>query len=558
MLQHPSLPDPLRGILAGRLLALLVAAWVLLGLVGHDPWKPDEAHYLGVVLDLLRGGDWVVPTLAGEPWVEKPPLFYIVAAMFASVGQKLLPLHDAARLAAGAFVVTAAIFLGLTGRELYGRGYGSAAVLLMLGCVGTIARMHQLIPDTALLAGIAIAMYGLAIARRATWAAGIALGVGSACAFLSKGLLGPGCLGVTALLLPLFKRWRRREYIGVLAIAFIVAVLPAATWMSALYARSPNLFSVWLVDNNFGRFLGFVRLGTRNPPGFYAYTLLWYALPVLPLAGYAGWTAWRDRVIWEDLELPALLASVILAVLAFASDSRDLYLMPIVLPLSLAGARSLRELPAAGVHTLSSTARLGLGASAVLLWLGWSTLMTGFPAALSMALLSYQPRYIPQVHWANLTLAIAVTAGAACFLYWRARTAGFALVQWTVGVTLCWGLIATLWMPFIDAGKSYRGMIRSIARELPAADCVNSLHLGEPQRALLLYFAGITTKRMEVDPSVECPSLLVQGWRQSGLSPPADHWILVWEGARSGDRKELYHVYRRSVPLNHRVEQYPN
>src|SRR5438552_7464725 len=137
--QYPSVPDPLRGILVGRSLAALVAAWVLLGLVGHDPWKPDEAHYLGVILDFLRGGDWVVPTLAGEPWVEKPPLFYIIAATFASVGQKLLPLHDAARLATGVFVATAAIFLGLTGRELYGRGYGSAAVLLMLGCVGTIA-----------------------------------------------------------------------------------------------------------------------------------------------------------------------------------------------------------------------------------------------------------------------------------------------------------------------------------------------------------------------------------------------------------------------------------
>src|SRR6266478_3034716 len=64
------------GLPAGVWVTALVAAWVLFGLVGHDPWKADEAHTFGVVLDYLRHRDWVVPTLAGEPFVEKPPLFY--------------------------------------------------------------------------------------------------------------------------------------------------------------------------------------------------------------------------------------------------------------------------------------------------------------------------------------------------------------------------------------------------------------------------------------------------------------------------------------------------
>ena len=29
-----------------------------------------------------RSGDWIVPTLAGEPFMEKPPLYYWVAAGF--------------------------------------------------------------------------------------------------------------------------------------------------------------------------------------------------------------------------------------------------------------------------------------------------------------------------------------------------------------------------------------------------------------------------------------------------------------------------------------------
>src|SRR5690349_3470993 len=144
----------LRALPTKKWLIALVAAWALFGLLGHDPWKPDEAHYFGVVLDFLRSGDWVVPTLAGEPFVEKPPLFYIVAGAFATLGGHAIPLHDAARLATGFFVGIALLFLALTSREIYGRGFDTAAVLVMIGCLGTIARLHQLITDVALFAGI--------------------------------------------------------------------------------------------------------------------------------------------------------------------------------------------------------------------------------------------------------------------------------------------------------------------------------------------------------------------------------------------------------------------
>jgi TonB family protein len=34
---------------------------------------------------ILQTGDWVVPTLAGEPFMEKPPAFFVTAAAFASL-----------------------------------------------------------------------------------------------------------------------------------------------------------------------------------------------------------------------------------------------------------------------------------------------------------------------------------------------------------------------------------------------------------------------------------------------------------------------------------------
>jgi len=538
----------------------LAAAWIMFGLVGHDPWKADEAHTFGIVVDFLQSGDWVVPTLAGEPFMEKPPLIYLVAGAFAGLFQGMLAPHDAARLATGFFVGLALLFLGLTARELYGRGFASAAVLLLVGCFGTIARLHQLIPDVALLAGMALGTFGLALARRTFWGAGVALGLGAACAFLGKGLLGPGLLGMTALLLLIFPAWRTRRYMAMLGLAAGIALIPAALWMYALYARSPALFHEWLVINNFGRFLGFVHIGPRTLPGFYAYTLLWYAFPALPLAAYAVWAAWRrpesapDR---QNLQLPAVLGVVIATVLVVASDSRELYLLPLMLPLSLLAARGLIGLPARGTKALTDGARWGLGGFALVLWFGWLGLLTGTPAWLQSLLLDYQPGFEPKVRWLHLALAVALTLTAGWVLAARRSSAGHALMQWVCGITLCWGLIATLWLPYLDAGKSYRTMIQSVVRQLPAAGCVASLGLGEPQRGLLVYFAQRKTVRLELAPDAPCDTLLVQGDRTTGAPPPSATWIPVWEGARPGDHKEFYRVYRRDVASDHAVAQFP-
>jgi 4-amino-4-deoxy-L-arabinose transferase-like glycosyltransferase len=559
-LSNRRITSPISGAPGIAWVIALATAWIMFGLVGHDPWKADEAHTFGIVVDYLKRGDWVVPTLAGEPFMEKPPLIYLVGGAFARLFGGVLAPHDAARLATGFFVGLSLLFLGLTARELYGRGFASATILLLIGCFGTIARLHQLIPDVALLAGMALGMFGLALARRSLWGAGAALGLGAGCAFLGKGLLGPGLLGVTALLLPSFAPWRTRRYAAFLGLAACIAVIPAAVWMCALYARSPALFFEWLVTNNFGRFMGFEQIGPRNPTGFYAYTLPWYAFPALPLAAYAVWSVWRrpgPGVHQHDLQLPILLALVVATVLGVASDSRELYLLPLMLPLSLIAARGLIGLPSVGTNALADCARWGLGMLALLLWLGWLGLVTETPAWLQSILLDYQPGFEPSVHWLHFSLAVAITLTAGWILARRQSSAGHALTQWGCGVTLCWGLIATLWLPYLDAGKSYRTMIQSLVRQVPDTSCLASWHLGEPQRGLLVYFAQLETVRLELAPDAQCDTLLVQGFRATGASSPRAGWTAVWEGARPGDRRELYRLYRRNVTPGHAVIHFP-
>ena len=60
--------------------SILCLLWLVPGLIGHDPWKPDEAYTFGIVYHIIQTWDWVVPMLVGEPSLEYPPLYYLTAA----------------------------------------------------------------------------------------------------------------------------------------------------------------------------------------------------------------------------------------------------------------------------------------------------------------------------------------------------------------------------------------------------------------------------------------------------------------------------------------------
>src|SRR6266581_4281718 len=104
--------------LAPALLALLVLAYLLPGLVGHDPWKTDDAIGIGIVHQMLEHGRWIVPYLAGEPFLEDGPFHYWIAALAANVFGLVLAPHDGARLASGVMMAAVIAFVHLAGGAL--------------------------------------------------------------------------------------------------------------------------------------------------------------------------------------------------------------------------------------------------------------------------------------------------------------------------------------------------------------------------------------------------------------------------------------------------------
>jgi 4-amino-4-deoxy-L-arabinose transferase-like glycosyltransferase len=527
---------------------VLCAIWVFTGLLPHDPWKPDEAYTFGLVLHILQSGDWVVPTLAGEPFMEKPPIYLLTAAAIASIFGSLLDLHDAARLATGLYMSVVLVFIALSARELYGREHGWVAPLALIGCVGLLVRAHEMIPDTALLAGLSIGLYGLCLSARRPLVAGIALGSGAGLGFMAKGLLAPGLLGLCALLLPLvFSTWRKRAYLLVLAAA-IVAMLPWVTiWPLALHARSPELFNEWFWVNNFGRFLGLNDLGTESAPGKYFVMLLWYAWPALPLAGWVLWQRGREAFVTPELQLPVLVFLVTFVTLSVSADARELYAMPMLLPLALLAAASIDALKRSAANFLDWFGIMTFGLFALLLWTAYAALVLGWPAQLAVRLSDFHPGF--EARFDPLAFGLALTATLVWIgLVWRVgRSNRRAITNWAAGLTLTWVLTNLFFLAYIDYGRSYRGMIVQMTTHLPDAyDCMASQTLGESQRALLDYYAGVKTLRVERPQSGarDCELFLWQGWAWD-KEPLSEPWVKLWEGARPGDRRELYRLYRR-------------
>ena len=279
--------------------------------------------------------------------------------------------------------------------------------------------------------------------------------------------------------------------------------------------------------------------------------MLWYAFPALPIAAWTLWDGARrgNRLATDPaIQMPLVLAGATLTVLGVAADGRELYLMPSLLPLSVLAAAGTDDIPRTVAMGLARLGKWSLGLLALALWIGYAALIGGMPDGLAEALAEYQPGFIPQFSWPQVALASIATIALVGVMWPRASTGERGVLQWTAGVTLCGALLGTLWLPYLDAGKSYRDMIASMQESLPVSNCVASRNLGEPQRALLHYYARLTTVRVDKLHDVPCDVLLVQGGRTTGAPARSRDWISIWKGARAGDKRELYQLYIRGVP----------
>jgi 4-amino-4-deoxy-L-arabinose transferase-like glycosyltransferase len=326
----------LRNKLLATQLALLLGVcyfFFFFGLGAFGLTGADEPRYAQIAREMLARHDWIVPTLNGSPWLEKPALLYWkIMNSYAIFGvsdwaARIPAAVDATVVVFGIFffmrrfrfaseldaAMIAASSAGMIG---FGRGAStdmlvSAPFALAMMCWWT---WHQTNKKLWLLI-----FYGL-------------LGVGA----LAKGPVAPA---LAVLVVGAYAVLRRDAKIFVRSISitgfilFFAIVLP---WYLAVQHKVPQFFRVFFIEHNLERF-GTNLYQHSQPfwyyiPVFLLATIPWtlFAVPALTDAGKNAWKGWRtnpepmtiDADAQADDGLPSFLFIWIVVPIIFFSISR--------------------------------------------------------------------------------------------------------------------------------------------------------------------------------------------------------------------------------------------
>lgn len=270
------------------LLAGFCAFFFFYGLSQFGLIGADEPRYAQVAREMLERHSWITPVLGGQPWLEKPPLYYWQAML----AYKILGVSDwAARLPA-AFDATFLILAVYVFLRRFRRGVELDGALITASSAGIVGYARAASMDMALAATFTIAMLGWWAWREGKARICLAIFYGFiALATLAKGPVAPflACVmiilyavAVRELQLVLKTLWLP----GILLFCFV-----ALPWYFAVQMQNPLFFCEFILQHNLGRFSH--NLYHHTEP-------FWYYLPVTALA----------LVPWTVFVIAALVQSV--------------------------------------------------------------------------------------------------------------------------------------------------------------------------------------------------------------------------------------------------------
>jgi 4-amino-4-deoxy-L-arabinose transferase-like glycosyltransferase len=372
------------------LILLALAPMWLIGALDRGAWTPDEPREADIAWRMSVQSHWVLPHLAKQPFLEKPPLSYWMAAgsmrLFGSSVR-------AARVPNLLYAAATALAIGALGFAMDGLAAAIVAAMVASTAIMAFRVTMWLAPDACLLAGCAISLLGAylgytaAPGRRKLYGY-LLMHAGAAVGFMAKS--APGWL-VPALALLTLIAWERRWsellrpelYAGFLLQAIFIGPW---VWAVAHMARGAESLRILFWYNLAGRFAHVAAPSAyryteahRNSTGKYFIELPVYLLPWTALAAAAVWharhrlrlrdprgTAWRFAVA---AALPFLL------LLSLADTARDVYAAPALLGVSLLIALQLAEAERLGgrddlLWTRRLVAAIGCVFAAALLLLG--------------------------------------------------------------------------------------------------------------------------------------------------------------------------------------------
>lgn len=447
------------------LIVALTAPLLWLGLGNHHFWLADEPFVAEVAREMHASGDFLVPRLNGEPFLEKPPLHYAAVALsFRLFG--VTPL--AARLPSALAGLLTVCLTYVLGRRLFGRRAAIMGALLLPTFFLTYYVAHYCLVDATLVLCVtgAFAAGAYAFGEDARPWAAPAVYAAAALAFLAKGFVGPLmiALGFLAFVVMRGARTTVRPARHVLGLAAVVAVV--AAWAAALERAGGAAFvREALLANSIGRIFPIAGLVPRHDT-LATHATSGYALLLGLMGNVAPWT---PAVLW--LLIPArlrgapaatatawgrrFLGTIVIAdlvALALAHNKRGMYLLPLyplmaLLIASEADRIGRRDSP------LSRAGRWALGIQATVVGL-----MAIGTALVPLLLRRYAPSGPAGAIDGWLTGSLVVTvlvAMAAAVLSALRRAPRLLMTTIWAETVVCLAFAAIVLFPRLDAQKSF-------------------------------------------------------------------------------------------------------
>ncbi len=530
-------------------LILFCLLWIALGLVGHGPWKVEDARTIVTAWEMVEQNDYLIPRLIDEPDFEYGPLVPQLATVTLKTFSHWLPAHDAARLAAGLLLFLTLLFTALAGREAKGRAPYWLPMLVLIGCAGMFDRAHILSPQIGAMAAVALALYALALMPRLPGLGGILFGVALSVGVFSYNLNVLIILLITAVLLPLAHvRWRNASFAFAMLLALVLTAMACLAWPALLYQRSPELFIQWYEANNLLALWQPEKISIVGNANWLLRNLLWLAWPAWPLIGWLLWV--RVRGFHGGLQTPAVIlpGTMILVLLVYfllLPEIRAIDSLLLLVPMALLAAEEVDSLPRSGSAGLDWFGILTFGLAALALWFfWWDAYINGLGSYTAELFRDAEAGYQPSFRLRGASVSLFLTILWIMLVRPARQSSRRAVLNWAAGMMLVWGMVSTIWMPYLDSRRSYE-VVAEMLQPYAAQGCVASRGVGDAQRAIFYYYAHAETRKDDVALTT-CPLLLVQHDDiAAGNEPAFIGYHLLESSHRYGDDSELYSLYAK-------------
>jgi len=320
------------------LLVLIDLLVFLYHLGGRDLWEPDETRYAMIAIEMRQTGNWIMPTLDGQLYTEKPPLyFWLINSFTFFLGHHSEFANRLPSALAGFFVVLVTFSFALRLMTPWA-AFVSALILSTCFLFPQVSRWMMLDSLFSLFFLLALFFFhrGLDQEERQRkyflWA-GVSMGLG----ILVKGPIAylpvPILLVYALLAGDLRKAWNLNLLWGVL-LSFAVVL---AWFVPALGTVGEKYLSTIFSRQIAGRFV----LGVEHPEPVYFYFVR-LPLGFMPWSLFWGGTfAYTFRQIRKERSKTFLFLAVwcvfAFVFFTFSRAKKDNYLLPIYPALAMLG-----------------------------------------------------------------------------------------------------------------------------------------------------------------------------------------------------------------------------